>query len=62
MDLHISHLARWWRGQLVSLHAERVHGLTPGQSLKLCLHEVGLEAGEIEGGQVVQVVPEVQEG
>ena len=60
MNLHIRHLARWGCGKLISLHAERVHGLTPGQSPKLSLHEVRFEAGEIEGGQVVQVVPEEQ--
>ena len=39
------------------LHAEGVHGLPAGQALELGAHEVGLEEGEVEGRQVVQVVP-----
>ena len=58
MNLHIRHLARWGCGKLISLHAERVHGLTPRKSLKFGFHKVRLETGEIERGQVVQVVPE----
>ena len=58
MNLNVCHLARGRGGQLVSLHAQGVHGLPACKPLELCFHQVGLEAGEVQRREVVQVVPE----
>ena len=48
MNLNVCHLARGRGGQLVSLHAQGVHGLPACKPLELCFHQVGLEAGEVQ--------------
>ena len=48
MNLNVGHLARGRGGQLVSLHAQGVHGLPACKPLELCFHQVGLEAGEVQ--------------
>ena len=41
----------------IPLHAECIHGLPASQPLKLCLHQVWLETGQVQGRQMLQVVP-----
>jgi hypothetical protein len=46
--LNIGHLAGWWGGQLVSLHAQCVHWLAGREPVKLCLHQLRLKARQVQ--------------